>query len=96
MTTTIRRARREHRCCECDGTIKVGDTYEYVSGVWDNQGASFKTCLACAGIRKWYVYECLPRYECWPCYGDLIQDATDNGNCARADLVMAATSAGYL
>jgi hypothetical protein len=94
---TARRARVQHRCCECGDLISVGEQYEYVSGVWDGRGASFKTCAQCAGVRKFYVADCLPHYECPPCFGDLWQDATDYGNAgSRPELIQAATAAGYL
>ena len=97
INTIERKARTAHKCCECDDTISPGDKYEYTSGVWDGRGASFKTCLRCAGVRSWYVHECLPTYECWPCFGDLYQDATDFGNQGTIpDLTEAAKTAGYL
>lgn len=30
-----RKARKEHKCCECAGLIKPGETYTYSHGVWD-------------------------------------------------------------
>lgn len=97
MTMTTRKARVDHVCVECGSTIAAGSQYEYVSGVWDHRGASFKTCLECVGIRNWYVGECLPHYECHPCFGQLIEDATDSGNAGtRVELVSAASAAGYL
>ena len=48
---TIRKARKEHTCCECGEPIKPGQRYEYVSGI-DHDGRPFwqKTCLPCAQI----------------------------------------------
>lgn len=45
-------ARKEHRCCECGGIIKVGERYERVEGLWDDVWATFKTCLPCVRIRN--------------------------------------------
>lgn len=47
-----RRARKDHRCCECTRPIPAGDHYKYISGVWDGQGASFKTCWPCVAFRN--------------------------------------------
>lgn len=47
-----RTARRDHKCCECHGTIAVGSKYVYTSGVWDGQGRDCKTCLRCARVRS--------------------------------------------
>lgn len=47
-------ARKEHHCCACRETIRVGDRYHYASGVWDGSGGSFKHCLRC-----WAMLEAL-------------------------------------
>lgn len=54
FTEEIRQARKTHRCVECNDIIDVGDYYEYVSGVWENGPASYKTCLTCVQIREDY------------------------------------------
>ena len=70
-------ARRAHQCCECGNSILAGDTYKYISGVWDNQGASFKTCWPCVAFRNmdrrinagWRGYEepyISQLFEGWP------------------------------
>ena len=52
MTRTERRARREHRCCECRGRIHVGEGYVYVSGVWEREPYSFKFHAGCWAFRE--------------------------------------------
>jgi hypothetical protein len=95
--STERKARVQHQCCECFGPIEVGQKYEYASGIWDGRASSYKTCLRCAGVRKWYVAEALPKYECGPCFGELWQDATDHGNSDTVQgLTEAAAVAGYV
>lgn len=42
-----RKARKNHKCCECRGLIKAGESYFYHHGVWDGQGRSFKMCPEC-------------------------------------------------
>ena len=49
---TLRRAKRQYHCCECPAPIMPGETYEYASGVWENQWRDFKTCLPCAEARQ--------------------------------------------
>ena len=65
-----RRARKEHRCCECGGIIKRGEVYEYVAGMWERAIDSFKTCLVCVEIRtsfscngRWLFHELYERME---------------------------------
>ena len=47
-----RKARTEHRCCECHGVIEKGERYHYHSGVWDGSPASFKVCSDCEALRE--------------------------------------------
>lgn len=62
------RARKLHKCHECARTIRVGETYEYVSGMWDGYLDTFKTCSHCRDIRQ-YLINSIPCY-CWA-YGGL-------------------------
>jgi hypothetical protein len=52
---SVRTARKEHACGECDDTIKKGERYEYVSGIWDGRASSYKTCLLCVEIRSHFA-----------------------------------------
>lgn len=52
--TKIVKARKRHRCCECDEYIQPGKQYERTSGVWDGDFSTFATCLPCMRIRKQY------------------------------------------
>lgn len=47
----IVKARKEHRCCECSDMIKPGDVYERISGKWDGEVYTCKTCVVCSRIR---------------------------------------------
>ena len=58
-----RKARKLHRCGECRGPIRSGDSYEYVSGIWEGDFCTFKTCLQCVELRKWAAKEFKP--FCW-------------------------------
>ncbi|MDO8598039.1 MAG: hypothetical protein Q7R45_15630 [Sulfuricaulis sp.] len=50
------RARKEYRCCECNGVIAKGDTYERATGKFDGILFAEKTCLLCTEIRD--VFTC--------------------------------------
>jgi hypothetical protein len=50
-------ARKQHTCTECRGHIKPLDVYERVSGCWDGEVQTFKTCLYCEQARDFYVEE---------------------------------------
>jgi len=65
-------ARKQHECCECQGVINPGQKYERVTGRWEHEFSTFKTCIPCRSIRLdycsggWYygglaetIYECL-------------------------------------
>jgi hypothetical protein len=46
----IRKARKEHTCCECGETIDKGSTYEYVTMLYDGSWDTFKTCMPCFNL----------------------------------------------
>lgn len=48
---TFRKARKDHRCHECRGTIKKGEKYHYHSGIWDGP-CSYKICVDCESLRN--------------------------------------------
>ena len=50
FTSTKRRARKNHKCCECNRVIGPGEHYYYDSGKWDNEWLTFKMCLPCGEI----------------------------------------------
>jgi hypothetical protein len=65
------RARKPHRCDECDAHIRVGDRYEYTFGVWGGNASSFHTCADCAEL-KTFVQTNIPCL-CWG-HGNLRED----------------------
>lgn len=48
---TVVKARKEHHCCECRGTIATGEEYERVTGKWDDELRTYKTCGPCRELR---------------------------------------------
>ncbi len=46
-------ARRQHKCCECQGAILPGQKYQRAAGQWDGRMDVFKTCMPCVEARDW-------------------------------------------
>jgi len=44
-------ARKEHKCCECHGSIRKGDQYKKITGKWDGRIETYRTCPDCQVIR---------------------------------------------
>lgn len=68
----ILKAAKHHKCTECGGSIFPGERYERVSGLWDGEFSTYKTCPRCLEIRG-YVKNSIPCF----CHGlgDLIERA---------------------
>lgn len=54
-TETHRVARKRHTCTECRGYVEPGDRYEYVTGLWEGDVSTHKTCAHCEAARDFYV-----------------------------------------
>lgn len=52
IKVTVRRAKKEYRCCECGEAIQPGEKYEYVWGVWEGKQSIYRTCDTCRRIRN--------------------------------------------
>lgn len=50
FNSVTRKARKNHKCCECGCTIETGEKYKYSSGIWNGEPDSFKQCLNCNEI----------------------------------------------
>ena len=48
----IRKARKPHKCSECDGTIQPKEKYQHYVGKWDGDISTFDTCLLCIEIEN--------------------------------------------
>ena len=53
-----RKARKQHKCCECKGVIQAGEVYNLHSGIWNCEPASFKVCADCEELRDRIRSEC--------------------------------------
>lgn len=82
----VRRARKEHRCCECGGKILSGETYNYHSGVWDGQGRSFKVCPECDLLRNELNKD--RDFEDTVVFGGLVEDVHDLDEPAITDRLL--------
>lgn len=69
-----RQARKQHRCSECGRTIRPGERYEHVWGVWSGSPGMFKTCSICVSLRE-YVSAHIPCF-CWN-YSNMRQEAIE-------------------
>ena len=68
-----RHARKEHKCCECNGLISKGEWYFYHHGVWDSQGRSFKVCSDCEQLRQ-EINKYHEHWEDYSPFGELSED----------------------
>lgn len=76
-----RRARKEHRCCECRGAIKPGELYHYASGIWLGKPDQFKTCAECQAMRDEVMADATYPEE-GPAFGELVVYISEVGNPA--------------
>jgi hypothetical protein len=70
----IRKARKAHRCNECACVIRPGERYEYVSGMWDGDISTNKTCSRCLELRQ-YTQGHVPCF-CW-FHGEMVEEAIE-------------------
>lgn len=80
----VAKARTPHKCTECWGTIQPGEPYERVSGVWDGDFKTFRTCSRCVNLRD--AVDVLFPCMCWT-YGNVIQDTREKISEYESDLV---------
>lgn len=70
--TEVKAARKEHKCEECRRTIRPGESYELVFGMWEGEARMYKTCGHCLALREW-VKAHVPCF-CWA-HGNIRDDA---------------------
>lgn len=73
FSSEVRTARKLHRCVECGADIRPGERYQYVSGIWYDGPADFKSCLGCCQLR--HFVESHAKY--CVAYGHLYAEFTD-------------------
>ena len=57
MVVEDRKARKLHKCCECDKEILPGEKYEHVRGKCYGEMFTCKTCLVCREIANAFYCE---------------------------------------
>ncbi len=75
-----KKARKEHKCSECNSTIKIGEIYEYVSGKWEGDISIYKTCPDCLNIiEQLEEKDCFCRMHCglWENIYEHMEEATN-------------------
>jgi hypothetical protein len=82
---SVVKARKPHRCCECGRSITPGTNYKYVSGKYEGEFFTCKTCLPCDEILR--VFSCggSVMHEClWEDMRDYVFDQLTTANeCFR-------------
>ena len=58
LSHTKPRARKAHKCGECNRTIEPGETYERTAGVADGYFETYITCEQCVAVREWLAKVC--------------------------------------
>lgn len=84
----VRRARKEHECCECVDKIQPGDYYEHGRFLFEGRFYQERRCARCnfvaaaiASVEK--SRGCEP-YESWPAWGDVERAWHDDPDYAIA------------
>lgn len=75
----VKAARKDHKCSECQRTIKAGESYEFVFGIADGEGCTYKTCSHCLALREW-IKAHIPCF-CWA-YTMMREDAINTAHAA--------------
>lgn len=50
VNVTTPKARKKYRCHECGQAIEAGVQYVSISGKWDGEVSTFKSCTECAAV----------------------------------------------
>lgn len=79
----MRKARKEHKCCECHGKIPPGTTYKLFTGKWSGEMQVFRMHQTCAGIvdamhRELRGVDVL--YDEMPAFGEMVERAAEDGH----------------
>src|SRR5690349_424705 len=65
-TERYRKARKEHRCDACGGTIKSGDVYSYTASLFDGSWDSATRCGRCETIYLHLLEKMRGNYDEYP------------------------------
>lgn len=73
-SSKIRRARKSHKCSECERTIEPGEQYRYETCVYEGFPSSTHICIHCEVPRSWLGTNC-GTYQ----WGDIYADVEEHG-----------------
>lgn len=76
-----RKARKDHKCCECRGLIPKGESYNYHSGIWNGEPESYKVCVDCDALREKIRNECDLYPDEAPALANMVYDVSDYDEC---------------
>lgn len=68
------KARKDHKCCECRGVIRAGESYWRVRGIWEGDAETLSMCGDCEDLLRWagQQSDCF----CWS-FGNVHTDVLD-------------------
>jgi len=75
------KARKSHRCCECQKAIAPGQHYWKAKGLWEGEWSAFSTCPECQNL--WNHLESMG-WEC-PSHGGLRDEIFSQGLVADSN-----------
>lgn len=58
LSETMPTARKAHQCGECRREIQPGEQYEKMTGIWEGEMETYKTCAHCVSARDWLQQVC--------------------------------------
>lgn len=50
-TGSVKSARKQYRCAECNGPIFAGERYDYLTGRWEDSVETFRVCEPCLELK---------------------------------------------
>lgn len=65
----VNKARKVHKCAECNGPIFTGESYKRVTGKWNGDVDIYRTCASCLELEEWAKIS-VPCF-CWNIFGEL-------------------------
>lgn len=77
-------ARKEHRCCECRGTISPGEQYSRFEGLWDGRFRTYKTCADCQELRALIRATYKDPYNYGPYLGGMYEEVFESRHSTPA------------
>lgn len=71
----VERARKTHTCGECRRQIEAGESYLYITGVWDGDFHAHKLCRDCQSVVEAFFCNGYMFERVWEDLGEHIREA---------------------